>query len=91
MTTSWSQANVAPIERSWRRMTSMFLSVHSRGLKPPLMAAFSAGSPNASNPIGRNTLSPCIRRYRAIASVGVLMYQWPMCSAPDGYGYIVSR
>jgi hypothetical protein len=72
-------------------MVSMLAIVHSRGWKPPLIAAFSAGSPKASKPIGRNTLSPCIRRYRAIASVGVTMYQWPMCSAPDGYGYIVSR
>ena len=28
---------------------------------------------------------------RASASVGVSMYQWPMCRSPDGYGYIVSR
>ena len=72
-------------------MFSMLRIVHSRGLKPPLIAAFSAGSPNASKPIGRNTFSPCIRWNRAIASVGVLMYQWPMCRSPDGYGYIVSR
>ena len=72
-------------------MFSMLRIVHSRGWKPPLIAAFSAGSPNASNPIGRNTFSPCIRWNRAIASVGVTMYQWPMWRSPDGYGYIVNR
>jgi len=33
------------------------------------LAAFSAGSPNASHPIGWSTSSPRIRRYRAYASV----------------------
>ncbi len=72
-------------------MFSMFAFVQSRGLTLFLIAAFSAGSPNASNPIGRNTFSPCIRWNRASASVGVLMYQCPMWRSPDGYGYIVSR
>ena len=72
-------------------MFSMLRIVQSRGLILFLIAAFSAGRPKASNPIGRNTLSPCIRRKRASASVGVMMYQWPMCRSPDGYGYIVSR
>jgi hypothetical protein len=91
VTTSALQSNVAPIVRSWRRMLAMFDIVQSRGLMLFLIAAFSAGSPNASNPIGRNTFSPCIRWNRAIASVGVLMYQWPMWMSPDGYGYIVKR
>jgi hypothetical protein len=69
----------------------MFDIVQSRGLTLFRIAAFSAGSPNASNPIGRKTFSPCMRRNRAIASVGVLMYQWPMWMSPEGYGYIVSR
>ena len=72
-------------------MFSMLRIVHSRGWTLFLIAAFSAGSPKASKPIGRKTFSPCIRRNRAIASVGVTMYQWPMCRSPDGYGYIVSR
>ncbi len=72
-------------------MLSMFAIVQSRGLMSFLIAAFSAGRPNASKPIGRKTFSPCIRWKRAIASVGVLMYQCPMCRSPDGYGYIVSR
>ena len=91
MTTSASQSNVAPIIRSCRRMLSMFDIVHSRGLMLFLIAAFSAGSPKESKPIGKNTFSPCIRWKRAIASVGVLMYQWPMWMSPDGYGNIVSR
>jgi len=43
-------------------MASMFRFVHSRGWILFLIAAFSAGNPNASNPIGKKTLSPCIRR-----------------------------
>ena len=57
---------------------------------PRSMAAFSAGSPNASKPIGKKTLTPFMRRYRAIASDGVMAYQCPTCMSPDGYGYIVS-
>ena len=91
MTTSAFQAKVAPIERNWRRMFSMFDIVQVNGWPPFLIAAFSAGSPKASKPIGKKTLSPCIRRKRASASLGVMMYQWPMCRSPDGYGYIVSR
>ena len=90
MTTSRSQENIAPIVRNWRRMTSMFCIVQVNGWPPFRMAAFSAGSPNASKPIGKNTLNPCMRRKRARASVGVTMYQCPMCRSPDGYGYIVS-
>jgi len=56
-----------------------------------LIAAFSAGSPNESKPIGKKTFSPCIRWNRAMASVGVFAYQCPMCRLPDVYGYIVSR
>ena len=39
------------------------------------MAAFSAGRPNASNPIGNMTLKPRIRIQRARASEGVMAYQ----------------
>jgi hypothetical protein len=59
--TSASQSNVAPIVRSCRRMLAMFCIVQSRGLTRFLIAAFSAGSPNASKPIGRNTFLPCMR------------------------------
>ena len=65
-------------------MLSMFRYVHSAGWIRFLIAAFSAGSPNASNPTGMKTLSPCIRWKRPIASVGVFTYQWPMCRSPDG-------
>ncbi len=40
----------------------MFRSVISLGCPLPRMAAFSAGSPNESNPIGRKTVKPCRRR-----------------------------
>ena len=69
----------------------MFCIVQSRGLIFCLIAAFSAGRPKASKPIGRNTFMPCMRWKRAMASVGVLMYQCPMWMSPDGYGYIVNR
>jgi hypothetical protein len=65
-------------------MRSMLFIVHSRGWILFLMAAFSAGSPKASKPIGRKTFSPCMRWKRAMASVGVLMYQCPMCRSPLG-------
>ena len=79
-----SSRSVAPIDRSWRRMLSMFFRVHSRGWILFLIAAFSAGSPKASKPIGRKTFSPCMRWKRARASVGVFTYQCPMCRFPDG-------
>ena len=56
MTTSWFQANVAPIDRNWRRIVSMFDIVQVNGWPPFLIAAFSAGSPKASKPIGKKTL-----------------------------------
>jgi len=56
-------------------MLSMFAIVHAYGSPPLLIAAFSAGRPNASKPIGKKTLLPCIRVNRASASVGVTMYQ----------------
>ena len=66
------------------RSCSMFCIVQSRGLMLFLIAAFSAGRPNASKPIGKNTFSPCIRWKRASASVGVTMYQCPIWRSPDG-------
>jgi hypothetical protein len=62
----------------------MFRIVHSRGLTRFLIAAFSAGNPNASKPMGMNTFSPRIRWNRPIASVGLLTYQCPMWRSPDG-------
>ncbi len=61
MTTSALQSNAAPMLRSWRRITSMFWSVHSAGWILFLIAAFSAGSPKASKPTGKKTFSPRIR------------------------------
>ena len=42
------------------RMFSMFSYVHTAGCTPLSMAAFSAGSPKASQPIGCSTLKPRI-------------------------------
>ena len=44
-----------------RRMVSMFRYVHSAGWIWFLIAAFSAGSPNASKPTGKKTFCPSIR------------------------------
>jgi hypothetical protein len=43
-------------------MPAMFRSVISRGWPPSRIAAFSAGRPNESKPIGRRTLQPVRRR-----------------------------
>ena len=53
------------------------------------MAAFSAGRPKPSKPIGNITLKPCMRCMRATMSGPVIEYQWPICRSPEGYGYIV--
>ena len=45
---------------SWVRMLSMFSYVHTAGCTPLSIAAFSAGSPKASQPIGCSTLKPRI-------------------------------
>ena len=54
--TSCVQSNDAPIERSWPRIFSMFDIVQVYGWPPLLIAAFSAGSPKESKPIGKKTL-----------------------------------
>ena len=62
MFTSRSQSNIAPMRRSWVRMRSMFAIVQSYGWASPAIAAFSAGNPKASKPIGNITLKPRMRR-----------------------------
>jgi hypothetical protein len=49
-------------------MWAMFSSVQICGWVPFLIAAFSAGSPNASHPNGWSTLKPRIRFMRATTS-----------------------
>ena len=44
------------------RIVAMFSRVHTAGWVLPAIAAFSAGSPNASHPIGCKTLLPWARR-----------------------------
>jgi hypothetical protein len=51
-----------------RFIVAMLSCVHFAGGTPLFIAAFSAGSPNASQPIGVSMLYPCIRRYRYIMS-----------------------
>ena len=49
-------------------MCAMFSRVHLPGGMPRLIAAFSAGSPNASHAIGCSTFLPCMRAKRLITS-----------------------
>ena len=68
----------------------MFRSVLFRGWTPSRIAAFSAGSPNESNPCGCMTCIPFRARKRVTTSPIVYTSMWPMCSVPDGYGSISS-
>ena len=45
----------------WAFMVAMFSYVHTAGCTPLSMAAFSAGRPKASHPIGWSTLNPRMR------------------------------
>jgi hypothetical protein len=49
-------------------MYAMLSRVHFAGGTPFLIAAFSAGRPNASHPIGCSTLLPCIIAKRVSTS-----------------------
>jgi hypothetical protein len=61
VTTSRDQSIIAPICRYWERIISMLSNVHGAGWTLLRIAAFSAGNPKASNPIGKSTLKPLIR------------------------------
>ncbi len=50
-------------------MLAMFSRVHFSGWMPRLIAAFSAGSPRASQPIGCITSKPRMVLQRAMTSV----------------------
>ena len=52
------------VARAW----SMFLYVQAAAWVLSLMAAFSAGRPKASKPMGCSTSKPRMRAWRAIAS-----------------------
>ncbi len=75
MTTSRLQSNMQPIERNCTRIRAMLAFVHSIGCAPRSIAAFSAGRPKESKPIGNITLRPCMRRMRATMSGPVAAYQ----------------
>ena len=55
---------------------------------PSRIAAFSAGSPNESNPCGWRTRMPLRARKRVTTSPIVYTSMWPTCSVPEGYGSI---
>ena len=70
-----------------RAMNEVDFFVVTAGCTPVWIAYCSAGSPNASHPIGCSTLNPFIRLCRETMSVAVYPSGWPTCSpAPDGYG-----
>ena len=62
----------------------MFWSVQSFGCKFRSMAAFSAGNPKASKPIGYITFRPVILKYRDKISGTEKAYQCPICKLPEG-------
>jgi hypothetical protein len=51
--------------------SAMRASVKARGCSPVRMAAFSAGSPKLSKPMGLSTPKPFMVRYRTIRSPNV--------------------
>src|SRR3989344_2023969 len=89
--TSRDQSKEVPMLRILFFMYAIFFSVQSRGFNLFLIAAFSAGRPNASNPIGYMTFFPCIRFARAKISGTANAYQCPSWRLPDGYGNSTRR
>ncbi len=41
------------------------------------------GEAEGSKPIGKKTLRPRMRRYRAAVSAGAMAYQWPTWISPE--------
>ena len=71
-------------------MVEMFSRVHFPGWTPASKAAFSAGRPKASQPMGWSTLKPRARLWRASTSPSAKLRTWPTWMRPDGYGNISS-
>ena len=63
-----SQSNEQAKRRIDAFCWAMFSYVQWIGLSPRLIAAFSAGSPKASQPMGCMTLKPFCTQYRAMTS-----------------------
>jgi len=61
---SFDQSYRRPRPFSWVFIRAMLPSVYSRGWTPLAIAAFSAGRPKASQPIGLNVRRPAIRSRR---------------------------
>jgi hypothetical protein len=66
--TSRRQSYTAPSRWIDDFSSSIRASVNGRGWVPVLMAAFSAGSPKLSKPMGDSTAWPCMVRYRTMRS-----------------------
>ena len=69
MATSRDQSIAQPIAWHWPFMNAMLSRVHLPGATPFFIAAFSAGRPKASQPIGISGLKPRIRSCRYIMSL----------------------
>ena len=70
----------------------MFLYVHSPRMDTVLDRRVLSGQAKSVEADGEeDVVAPHRLELDPIASVGVTMYQWPMCRSPDGYGYIVTR
>ena len=68
----------------------MFSYVHSAGLEFRLIAAFSAGRPKESQPMGCSTSYPLWNQCLAMTSPMANASACPMCRSPDGYGNMSS-
>ena len=91
LSTSRRQSIAAPSRISDDFSSAIRASVNPRGCAAALIAAFSAGSPNESNPIGRQdrvALHPLVPRTTR-SPIGVLAHV-PWWAEPDGYGYMHS-
>ena len=71
MAISRLQSIARPSACIWAFIAAMFCRVHFSGGTPFFIAAFSAGRPNASQPIGMSTFMPVMRRCRASMSLMV--------------------
>ena len=84
------QSNAIPYRRKVLSCSAMFERVHSFGWIPRAIAAFSAGSPKASHPMGCSTLFPRIHMNLAMMSLMAKASAWPMWRSPEGYGNMCS-
>ncbi|MEZ4235678.1 MAG: hypothetical protein R3F59_05850 [Myxococcota bacterium] len=69
MSISRSQSKDQPIARKVSRIRATLAAVQAAGSTPRAIAAFSAGRPKASQPMGCRTAAPWRRAWRARTSL----------------------